>query len=161
MSERTFEAPGGDPGASRASGAFSLVRRVRFHEIDRAGIAYFARAFQYCHEAFEEMLAQALGIDLERFFRESDWMLPLVHAESDYQAPILLGQDLRVELRVERVGASSVTFAYRIVGVADEVERARVRLIHACISREGFQKRALPETLIAGFKALGLTGDQD
>lgn len=154
------EASGPAPGASRASGVFAIQRRVRFHEIDRAGIAYFARAFQYCHEAFEDMLSQALGIDLERFFVESEWMMPLVHAESDYQAPILLGQELRIELSVARLGASSVTFAYRVLGHDDGVERARVRLVHACIARETFQKRPLPESLVAGLKALGLVDDQ-
>lgn len=150
------EAPSG---ASSASGAFVLRRRVRFHEIDRAGIAYFGRAFQYCHEAFEDMLSQALGHDLEIFFRTSEWMMPLVHAESDYQAPILLGQDLRVELRIARLGGSSVTFAYRVVGEPDEVVRAEVKLVHVCVDRASFQKRALPEGLAAGFKALGLVSE--
>ncbi|MBL4845357.1 MAG: acyl-CoA thioesterase [Planctomycetes bacterium] len=130
--------------------------RVRFHEIDRAGIAYFARSFQYCHETFEDMLARALDVDLERFFRESTWMLPLVHAESDYRMPIVLGQDLRIELKIARVGKTSVHFAYRIIGEPDGVERGKVTLVHSCVERQGFITRPLPDELIAGFKALGL-----
>jgi len=151
-------APGsGAGGPSKGPpGAFVTRLRVRFHEIDRAGIAYFARSFQYCHEAFEDMLSRALKTDLERFFRESTWMLPLVHAESDYAAPIVLGQDLRIELRVAHLGKSSVVFSYRVVGEPDGVERAKVKLVHACVEREGFRKRPLPPPLIAGFKALGL-----
>lgn len=159
------QAPGRRPGPSSGAhpaprkgppGAFVTRLRVRFHEIDRAGIAYFARSFQYCHEAFEDMLSKALDTDLERFFRESTWMMPLVHAESDYAAPIVLGQDLRIELRIAHLGKTSVVFAYRIVGEPDNVERARVKLVHACVEREGFRKRPLPQPLIAGFKALGL-----
>jgi hypothetical protein len=33
---------------------------ARFFEIDRAGIVFFGRIFEFCHEAFEELL---LAID--------------------------------------------------------------------------------------------------
>ena len=143
-----------------SSDAFVHRLVVRFHEIDRAGIAYFTRAYEYCHAAFEEMLVAALGVDLERFFSESEWMMPLVHSEADYLAPMRISDRLVVELRIERLGTSSVTFAYRVVG-EDGVERARVRLVHACISRADFQKRALPESLVEGLRRLGLVGHDD
>ena len=35
---------------------FVFVRRVRFEEIDAAGIVYFPRFFTFCHDAMEAML---------------------------------------------------------------------------------------------------------
>jgi len=30
---------------------------VRFHDVDRAGIIFFAKILEYCHAAFEDLLA--------------------------------------------------------------------------------------------------------
>jgi 1,4-dihydroxy-2-naphthoyl-CoA hydrolase len=140
----------------------AYVRRlvVRFHEIDRAGIAYFARVFEYCHVTYEDMLSEALGIDLEGFFQTSTWMMPLVHSEADYHAPMRLGDALRIELRVARLGRSSVTFAYEVLG-QDDVRHASVRLVHACVVRDGFGSLAVPEPLVEGLKRLGLIPSED
>lgn len=127
---------------------------VRFDEIDRAGIAFFAQAFRYCHVAYEELLAQIVG-PLEELFRTSTWGMPLVHAEADYARPMLLGDVLTIELEVERLGEKSVTFAYRIVG-ADGAPRAKVKLVHAFVERDGFGPRSVPDAFRDGLRQLGL-----
>ena len=128
---------------------------VRFHEIDRAGIAYFAQVFVYCHVAFEELLAEVVG-DLEAFFRDSAWMAPLVHSEADYAHPMRLGDRLVVALEVEALGARSVTFAYRITGRDDGVLRATARLKHVFVDRAAFASRPVPAEVRAGLARLGL-----
>lgn len=140
---------------------FARELTVRFHEIDRAGIVYFARVYEYCHVVFEDMLADALGIDLEAFFRTSTWVMPLVHSEADYRRPMLLGDRLQVELSVERAGASSLTFRYAIRGAADGELRASVAMVHACCDRASFQKQPLPPELVAGLARLGLAPGAD
>lgn len=141
-----------------AAGApFLHEQVVRFHEIDRAGIVYFARVFEYCHAAYETMLTEALEIDLERFFVESTWVMPLVHSEADYKSPMRLGDRLRVELRVARLGRGSITFAYRVLNQDDERLHAEVRLIHACAQRADFQPIPVPTELLEGLKRLGLS----
>src|SRR4051812_46777039 len=112
--------------------AFEHALTVRFYEIDRAGIAFFGRFFEYCHTAFEEMLAAALG-DLERTMTDLSWSLPLVHADADFAAPVRYGDRLIVALEVERVGETSVTFRYTVRAAADGTPRAKVKLVHACI----------------------------
>ena len=39
---------------------------------------------------------------------------PAVHAEADYKAPLKFGDTALVELRVVRLGSSSITFAYQV-----------------------------------------------
>ena len=133
---------------------FRHTLTVRFDEIDRAGIAYFAQVFRYCHVAYEELIAQAVG-SLEDLFRSRTWATPMVHAEADYVRPMFVGDVLTIDLQVERLGEKSVTFAYEVRG-EDGQPRARVRLIHAFVELEGFVARPVPEAFRAGLVRLGL-----
>lgn len=128
---------------------------VRFHEIDRAGIVYFATIFQYCHEAYEDLLVELVG-NLEEFFRATDWGLPLVHAEADYAQPLRLGDRVKIALRPARVGEKSVTYEYTLTDEATGAHRATVRLVHACCTVPGFASRPLPDSVREGLARLGL-----
>lgn len=128
---------------------------VRFHEIDRAGIVYFATIFQYCHEAYEDLLVELVG-NLEEFFRTKDWGLPLVHAEADYAQPLRLGDRVKIALRPARVGEKSVTYEYTLTDEATGAHRATVRLVHACCTVPGFASRPLPDAVREGLARLGL-----
>ena len=123
--------------------------------MDRAGIVYFARVFEYCHVTYEAMLADALDLNLEAFFQTSPWFMPLVHSEADYERPMRVSDRLVVALEVERLGTSSVSYAYRIEG-RDEELRATAKLVHACVDRETFASLATPATLVEGLRRLDL-----
>lgn len=144
-------------GEPPAAGAFERTLLVHFHEIDRAGIVYFARIFEYCHRVYEELLEAALG-PLEPLFRQKDWGLPLVHAEADYARPLRLGDRVRVQARVERLGERSVTFAYTLVCARTGELRATARLVHACVTwgDDDLAGRPVHPELVAGLRRLGL-----
>ncbi|GIW72066.1 MAG: 1,4-dihydroxy-2-naphthoyl-CoA hydrolase [Planctomycetota bacterium] len=134
--------------------AFCHTVTVRFNEVDRAGIAFFGRVFEWCHEAYEELFAAA-GFPVQRIFEREDWAMPLVHAEADYRRPMRLGEQLRIEVRIERLGAHSMTFGYTIHG-ADGSLRASAKLVHAFVELAQFRRRAVPEELCRALAALGL-----
>ncbi len=88
---------------------------VRFADVDHAGIVYYPRFFHYFHVAFEELFAARIGprayvelLDRQRIG------FPAVHAEADYRAPLRFGDTALVELSVIRLGATSITFGYRV-----------------------------------------------
>jgi YbgC/YbaW family acyl-CoA thioester hydrolase len=116
---------------------------VHFSETDPAGILFFSRIFEICHHAFEAFLAER-GFPLSRVMTAVDWLLPLVHAEADFAAPLRLGDTLRIEVAVERMGARSITFVY-VVSTAERGTVATVRHVHAAIDRATWQPRKLPE----------------
>lgn len=147
-----------DPAAgdSPAAGVFERTLLVHFHEIDRAGIVYFARIFEYCHRVYEELLEQVVG-PLEPFFQAKDWGLPLVHAEADYARPLRLGDRVRVQVRVERLGERSVYFAYTLTCATTGEPRAKARLVHACVALGGdFSGRPIHPDFVAGLRRVGL-----
>ena len=135
--------------------AFEHVVTVRFQHVDRAGIAFFGQVFEYCHEAYEEMLV-ASGLSLPEIFDQGGWGMPLVHAEADYSRPMRMGDRLAVALEVARIGGSSLTFDYAVRGAEARDLRARVRLVHAFIDLDGFRKREVPDDLREALARLDL-----
>ena len=77
--------------------SFEHTLTARFFEIDRAGIVFFGRFFEYCHATFEEMLLAALP-DWNGAFDHSGWGMPLVHAEADFSRPVRMGDRLRIAM---------------------------------------------------------------
>ena len=134
--------------------AFCHNFKPRFHEVDRAGIIFFGRVFEYAHIAFEEVLFTVFG-DWDQLFHTHSVGLPLVHAESDFRKPMRQGDDLTVQTRVIRVGKGSLTFRHDIVDEGGQV-RAVVRLTHAAIDLKTFSSIPLPEVIVERFDAHGL-----
>ena len=119
---------------------------VRFYEVDRAGIAFFGRIFEYCHAAYEGLLV-AVDYPLAEVFDDETWGMPLVHAEADFKRPMRMGEELGVQVRVHRLGKTSVTFDFTVVGVADGELRATARHVHACVDMTRFEPLAVPQRL--------------
>ncbi len=137
-------------------GRFEHSATVRFHEVDRAGIAFFGRAFEYCHAAFEELLA-ATGLD--HVLDGGAWRLPLVGAEADFRRPMRMGDRLRVELEVAGLDERSVTFRFTLRGEDGDV-RATVRHVHAAVDADSYEPITLPRELAEGLARLSLIEDE-
>lgn len=96
---------------------------------------------------------------LEPFFRNKEWGLPLVHAEADYARPLRIGDRVRVQVAVDRLGEKSITFAYTLTCAATGELRAKVKLVHAFVAIGGaddFKPRAAHPDYVAGLRRLGL-----
>jgi 4-hydroxybenzoyl-CoA thioesterase len=93
---------------------------IRFADIDHAGIVYFPRFFHYFHVAFEEMWRERLGARAYVSLLDDDRLgFPAVRAECDYRAPLRFGDVAEIELRVVKLGRTSVTFGYRVYRAAE------------------------------------------
>jgi YbgC/YbaW family acyl-CoA thioester hydrolase len=123
---------------------------VRFHQVDRAGIAFFGRLFEYCHDAFEELLSAA---GLDGLLQARRVGLPLVHAEADFAAPLRMGDKLVVAVTVERLGRSSVTFGFALRGDGEDAVRARLRHVHAAVSLPDLTPCPLPAEVATALAA--------
>lgn len=127
---------------------------VRFAHVDSAGIAFFSRVYEICHEAFESLLAEA-GLPLGFVINDQGWGMPVVHSEANYKAPMRLGEQVLVKATIERLGNSSVTFAYDVRGPEGDI-RVQARLTHAFIDTQTFRPCAAPESFREGMNNIGL-----
>jgi len=134
---------------------FEHVVTVRFQEVDRAGIAFFGRVFEYCHVAYEELF-RAAGVELQSVFDRGAWGMPLAHAEADYSHPMRMGERLRVEASVDRAGDRSLAFVFQVVGADDGVLRATVRHVHVFVDMETFTSIPIPAEVREALRGIGL-----
>lgn len=122
------------------------VHIVRFADTDAAGVAYFARLFDWCHAAYEESLHNA-GLDLPVFFSGASQAVPIVHAEADYRAPLRVGDRLHIHLSPKPRSASSFEIRYRLE--RDGQLCATALTVHCCIDPATGQRSPLSPTLQA------------
>ena len=127
---------------------------VRFYEVDRAGIAFFGRVFEYCHATYEALLA-AVGYPLAEVFDDEGWGMPLVHAEADFQRPMRMGEELAIRVVIARIGKTSVTFDFTVLGAVDREVRATARHVHACVDMERFAPLEVPTRFREALEAFG------
>lgn len=120
---------------------------VRFHDVDPAGIVFFARIFQYAHDAYEVWLRK-IGFPLDPPILARGYGLPLVHAEADFRHPIRLGEQVRVEIGVAALGTSSYTIQSRL-SLPDGTHLATVKTVHACVDPAAGRSMPLPDALRA------------
>jgi YbgC/YbaW family acyl-CoA thioester hydrolase len=118
---------------------------VPFQDVDAAGAVFYAHLFRYAHEAYEHVMQQ-IGYSLHELLAEGKYLLPLVHAEADYRRPLRHADKLHLELRLKRLGQTSFTLGYRILG-EDQTERASLETVHVVLDRTTQRPLPLPDSL--------------
>ena len=127
---------------------FNYLRRIYLSDTDAAGVVYFTKGLEICHEAYEESLAEA-GIDLNRMIREGKTALPIVRAEIDFLRPLFLGDRIQVSLAASLINNSEFAIAYQIFPV-DSGERVLVKAQtkHVCINPQIRKRMDLPSKML-------------
>ncbi|MGH7297220.1 MAG: acyl-CoA thioesterase [Polyangiaceae bacterium] len=131
---------------------FVHLHRVRFDEVDAAGIVYFARFFTWCHDAMEAMLAGVEGgyVALVNVRRLG---FPAVHVEADYAAPLRFGEEVHVGATVERLGKSSITIRFDLRRASDGDHVATLRHVVALTDLVAMRARPIPDDVRAALEA--------
>ena len=130
-----------DTGQAGAKQVFGTEVTVRFGDCDPAGIVFYPRYFEMFNNLVEDWCAQGLGTGFRELHLERGLGLPTVHVETSFIAASELGDRLRAELRVEKIGGASVTVGIRLLGPAGE-ERVRASLVLVMMQLK--ERRAVP-----------------
>lgn len=96
--------------------AFSLPLDVRFKDIDALGHVNHAVFVTYLEHARTRWWAAYLD---GRPFTEEGFLIARV--EIDYRKPIVLQDQVRVDVRCTHVGHTSFSLGYRVVRIPDDV----------------------------------------
>ena len=114
--------------------AFTSVQKIRFDDVDGAGIVYYPQFFHLCHAAFEDFFDSAAPVSYPELVGQRRLGFPTVAIESSFSAPLVYGDVAVVELTVERMGRSSVTFGYQIRRKRDGVHCFRASITTVLVS---------------------------
>ncbi|NKZ10212.1 acyl-CoA thioesterase [Mycolicibacterium septicum DSM 44393] len=124
--------------------SFGIV--PRYAEIDQQGVVFnghyltwFDEActglFDHLRVSYADLIAD--GIDMQ-----------VVHTEIDFRAPVRWREPVRVAVRCERIGTTSFTLGFTVLGTdASGDERARVcgSNVYVVVSTDDWSKRPVPE----------------
>ncbi|HVP07705.1 MAG TPA: thioesterase family protein [Candidatus Acidoferrum sp.] len=121
---------------------FTYSTTVKLHQTDAAGLLFFGNYFMLAHDAYQAFV-EASGYSFARIIKESGFLAPIVHAESDYQAPLFVGDKVEVRLSADDIGTTSYTLAYELVG-ENGATVATLRTVHVWVERRTMQKSPLP-----------------
>jgi 4-hydroxybenzoyl-CoA thioesterase len=135
--------------------------QVRWGDCDPAGLVYFPRFFERFHDAMERWFHDALDHPYDALIMGRRLGLPTVHTEADFRMPCRFGEALRVELRVLRLGRSSIELGYRVVADGEAEPRLTGRTVCALMDLDPTRPthaRAVPwpEDLRARIEAFGV-----
>ncbi len=94
--------------------SYETLVKVRFGDIDHAGIAYYPRISHYCHVALEEFYQDVVGLPYHRLLDERRLGFPTVRAELEFLDTLAFGDVARITMTVVSIGNSSLKMRYRI-----------------------------------------------
>ena len=84
---------------------------VRFSHCDPAGIVYYPWFLDMAHAVKEEWFERGLDYSHFKLIRERRIGTPTVNLQCDFLRPVGMGETLRWELRVAKLGNASVQLA--------------------------------------------------
>jgi len=118
-------------------------RTIRLGDTDASGLIYFAALLRIAHEAFEDFL-ESQGHHVGELIGQTDFLLPIVHAEADYKGGIFAGDQLSIELSCEKIGTTSIVNGYRVLK-KDGTVAATAKTVHVAIDQRTRQKTPLSD----------------
>jgi len=116
---------------------------VRYVETDAQAIVYHSNYLVYCDAARVEWF-RALHGGNSAWRVDRDYDVVLAHASLDFKSSARFDDPLTIWMRLDGVGSSSFTFAYRIERESELLCLAKT--VHVGIDRAARTKRALPDS---------------
>lgn len=134
---------------------FNHTRRIYLSDTDAAGVVYFARGLDICHQAYEESLG-SMGISLKQMIATGDIALPIVHGEIDWLRPLFCGDQIQVNLNPSLINSSEFAIAYQIF-LVDNLEQVLVnaQTRHVCINPQLRRRIDLPASMLEWLHCFG------
>ena len=117
--------------------------KVRMHDVDHAGVMFFARLFIHAHDAYEDFMASK-GMAINDLIAQ-DVRLPIVHTNADYLLPLRHGEYIEVVLEIGQPGQTSFAVNYEF-RYGNEL-RARLQTVHVFIDAQSGLPASLPEAI--------------
>jgi acyl-CoA thioester hydrolase len=127
---------------------FRFGLRVRYAEVDYQGIVYFAHYATYFDVGIHEFF-RSLPYDYTAFRQTTGTDFNIVRSLVEHRRPLRFDEAFEVEVRIGRIGRTSLTFtpAIWVAGEAEPRASGEVVWVHA--DQATMRAVPLPEELLA------------
>ena len=126
---------------------FARERLIRFSHCDPAGIVYFVNFFDMVGGVVEDWFRDAVGLPFQEMHLERRIGFPIVNTGCEFFKPAHLGDTLRLELAIAKLGRSSIDFEVR--GSVGGEQKFRARHKVALVSLDTWRALPIPDDMRA------------
>lgn len=134
--------------------SFETGVKVRFADVDPAGIVFYPRYFEMLNGAVEDWFAQDLGLDFRTMHLEQHIGVPTVKLDVHFLSPSELGDELAIRITPREIGRSSCAITVLFTGAGRDRLRAEVVLV--CMDLQAQRSTPWPQSVKQRMEA-GLT----
>ena len=122
---------------------FEYKTQIYLHHTDAAGRFFFANQFHLIGEAKEKFLEE-LGLPIGDILDHPNVSFPFVHVEADYKAVLKVGDKIKIQVEIEKIGETSVIFAFKIFK-NDGTLAGTARTVSVGMDKATLQKIGIPD----------------
>jgi 4-hydroxybenzoyl-CoA thioesterase len=126
--------------------AFRTTIKVRFGDVDHAGIVYYPRFYIYFHEAFEDFFNLS-SRPYHELLDKARVGFPTVHVQTDFKKPLRYGDSLDLVMTVAKLSQRSLVMRYEGYRHRDGELSVIAETTLACIDMDSFKAREIPAEL--------------
>ena len=138
----------------RSAFRFAWPARARYAEVDAQAVVFNSRYLEYFDIGITEYF-RAAGLYPEANLKGAP-ELHVVKAEVVYHAPVLLDEEFAICVRCEKVGLTSMTFAFEVHGLANgagsEDLRASGSEVQVHVDEPRGRPTPVPDAVVALFE---------
>ena len=132
--------------------SYSHKLRSRYGETDQMGYVYYGRYLEYFEVARTEMI-RSLGMPYTAL-EEKGIMLPVVHTEVDYKAPIYYDELMNIKVHLFTVPAVKLETYYEIYTDRSEKPHALGKVTLCFMKEENRKPCRAPENFLDSLSAV-------
>ena len=130
---------------------FIWQQRARYAEVDAQAVVFNSRYLEYFDIGITEYF-RAVGLYPEPNLQGAP-ELHVVKAEVTYHAPVLLDELMAICVRCEKIGRTSISFAFEIHGEGAEDLRASGIEVSVHVDEPRGRPTPVPDAVVALFEA--------
>jgi 1,4-dihydroxy-2-naphthoyl-CoA hydrolase len=126
---------------------YSYTTAIRLHDVDAAGIVFFAQHLYLAHDVYEAFLNH-IGHSIHGAIAEGNHIIPIKTCEVEFHRPMCHGEEITGELILTELRGSSFVTQIRFIGPENE-PRSTIVMRHVCVKTATMKPMPLPEPLRA------------
>jgi acyl-CoA thioester hydrolase len=137
---------------------FVISEYVRWGDIDLAGIICYGAYLRF-YELAETEIFRAAGLPFREMFERYDIWLPRKVMHTEFHAPALLDEQLKVVTYFSRIGRTSLTINFDVMSADSATLHAAAYQVLVCVSRKAFAKQPLPPDVVRALEPFTMPCD--
>ena len=126
---------------------FVISEYVRWGDIDLAGIICYGAYIRFW-ELAETEIFRAAGLPFREMFERYNIWLPRKVMHTEFHAPALLDEQLKVITYFSHIGRTSLTINFDVMSADSVTLHATAYQVLVCVSRQDFAAQRLPPEVI-------------